>query len=170
MLLVLSDTHCETEPELTPHLREELDRADRVLHAGDFTTESVLDGFEALADEFRGVVGNNDAAAIRDRLPETRIVEWAGLRLVVVHGHEHSTTALGLLARQENADVVIVGHSHRPGIETSEALTVVNPGSHADPRGHRPAYAMMVETGGSIRVQLRTRSGREFESARLQGV
>jgi len=167
VLLALSDTHCETEPELTPHLREELQRADCVLHAGDLTTASVLDGFEALADEFRGVVGNNDTAAVREGLPETRVVEWAGLRLVVVHGHDHSTTALGLLARQEDADVVVVGHSHRPTIRTSEALTLVNPGSHADPRGGRPAYARIVQTGGGVRVQLRTSSGREFESARL---
>lgn len=156
MLLALSDTHCEAE-------------ADTVLHAGDFTTEPVLDAFETLADEFHGVVGNNDTAAVRDRLPETRVVERFGRRLLLVHGHQHSPTALGLLARQENAAVAVVGHSHRPTIETSGALTVVNPGSHADPRGNRPAYAELTETGGCLRIQLQSAAGQAFESARLEG-
>jgi len=169
VLLALSDTHREAEPEFTPHLRTAIGEADTVLHAGDFTTGPVLDAFETLADDLRGVAGNNDTAAVRDRLPETRVVTWSGWRLLLVHGHQHSPTALGLLARQEDADVAVVGHSHRPVIETGGKLTVVNPGSHADPRGNRPAYAEIVETGGGLRVQLRTAAGQAFESARLEG-
>jgi predicted phosphodiesterase len=55
VLVVLSDTHSESGPELTPHLRTQVDDAEGLLHAGDFTTEQTLDSFESLAPAFWGV-------------------------------------------------------------------------------------------------------------------
>ena len=46
-----------------------------------------------------------------------------------------------MLARQEDADLVCVGHSHRPGYRLAGDVPVLNPGSHADPRRFRPAHA-----------------------------
>jgi len=51
MLIALSDTHGENDPELTPHLREQVAEADLVLHAGDFTTAAVLDTFEEVGGD-----------------------------------------------------------------------------------------------------------------------
>jgi len=42
---------------------------------------------------------------------------------------------------QAGADVTVVGHTHRPGIEETPAGLVLNPGSYADPRDSRPAHA-----------------------------
>lgn len=165
MLVVLADTHSETGPELTAHLRTQIDDAEGLLHAGDFTTEQTLDVFESLASSFWGVTGNSDTAGVAQRLPETQVVERFGQRILLVHGHRHDETALGLLGRQEQADIVVVGHTHRPGIETVGGMTVVNPGSHADPRGHRPAYARIAATEDGVRVWLRTIAGADLDSA-----
>jgi len=148
-LVALADTHAEGDPPLPDHLRAAIREADLVVHAGDFTTATTLDGFEGLADELVAVAGNADGAAVRTRLPNVRTVDALGRRFLLVHGHEHDGTSLPLLARQERADVAVVGHTHRPGVERIGDLPVINPGSHADPRGGRPAYARLgrVERG-----------------------
>lgn len=165
MLVVLADTHAENRPALSPHLRDQIEDATGVVHAGDFTSVAALETFESLAATVWGVTGNSDSAAITSRLPAVQVVERFDRRILLVHGHRHDETKLGLLARQENADLVVVGHTHRPGIETVGGVTVVNPGSHADPRGHRRAYAVITDTADGVRVWLRTVSGADFDSA-----
>lgn len=166
MLAVLSDTHGRDSPRLEGRTREAVRTADLVVHAGDFATGRVLDAFEDACD-LRAVYGNNDDAAVRERLPAERVVEWAGRRLAVVHGHEHTGTALSLLARQEDADLVVVGHSHRPGINRVGDVPVLNPGSHAEPRRYRPAHAELERSDGGIDGRIREPDGTVIEAFRL---
>ncbi|MBO4247664.1 metallophosphoesterase [Halomicrobium sp. IBSBa] len=154
MLAIISDTHGTDDHRLGGRTLTAVREADTVIHAGDFTTEAVYDAITAQATELVAVAGNNEEPALRDRLPSTATVEWHGLRFVVVHGHEHSATALSLLARQEAADVVVVGHSHRPELSDTSEWLLVNPGSYADPRRYRPAHAELVDTGGALRATL----------------
>lgn len=160
MLLALSDTHRTESPSLTEHLASVIDGADIVVHAGDFTTPTVLDAFQEPAT-LRGVWGNSDEPGVRDRLPETRTVEWADRRLVVAHGHRHDPTSLSLLARQAAASIAIVGHTHRGTITTHGDITVVNPGSHAEPRGGTPTYARFERAENGVVVRLQTVTGEE---------
>jgi putative phosphoesterase len=183
MLVALSDTHGRDAPRLDGRAEEAVEAADLVVHAGDYTTEAVLDAFEARCD-LRGVYGNNDPPAVRERLPAERIVEWAGLRVAVVHGHEHTEAALAMFGRQSNADLVVAGHSHDPAFEvggptgTFEGPTdgesaggfgavvpTLNPGSHADPRWNRPAHAELEwdEEADRARGRLVEPSGEVFE-------
>ncbi|SEN45918.1 hypothetical protein SAMN05216388_1003164 [Halorientalis persicus] len=164
MLTVVSDTHSREGHRLTGRTREAVREADAVVHAGDFMTESVLDAFQAEASRLYGVVGNNDRPAVRDRLPTQRVVEHEGLRLVVVHGHEHTDTALSLLGRQEAADLVVFGHSHRPGVHEGDGVTLLNPGSHAQPRRYRPAHAELEPDGDAVEGRLVDPDGTVFET------
>jgi len=159
MLTVISDTHGTDGHRLTGRTLDAVREADHVVHAGDFTTESVLDAVEAECDRLTAVIGNNDAPAVRERLPDVATLSWSGLRVVVAHGHEHTETSLGLLARQEDADVVVVGHSHNPTITEFGGWTLVNPGSYADPRRYRPAHAELTVDAGAVRVRLRSPDG-----------
>lgn len=163
MLVALSDTHGSDDPRLTPHLREAIQDADTVVHAGDFGAMAVLTGFRGLVEDFHAVYGNVDGPDVRDELPETNTVECDDCRIVVAHGHRHDELSLSLLARQEAAGLAIVGHSHRPAVVDRGALTVVNPGSHADPRGARAAYAVLEPTGDGLTIELRTVSGEVFD-------
>jgi hypothetical protein len=72
-----------------------------------------------------------------------------------------------LLARQEAADVVVVGHTHVAGTEHLGGIPVVNPGSHADPRGSRPAYATFETGSGGVCGRLRTPDGEQFAAVRV---
>lgn len=167
MIVALGDTHREDDHGLTSHLRAAVEEADIVLHTGDFTTARVLAAFRDLSDEFYAVYGNNDTAAVRDRLPARQELERAGVRLVMIHGHEHSETAVSLLAREVNADLVILGHSHRPRYTPSETVRVLNPGSHSQPRAYRPGYAELHPRDG--RGVLREPDGTRIESFSLKG-
>ncbi|MDS0282586.1 metallophosphoesterase [Haloarcula onubensis] len=164
MLTVISDTHGTDSHRLTGRTLDAVRAADHVVHAGDFTTEAVYDAIAAEAAELTAVTGNNERRALRERLPAEATVEWGGYRLLVVHGHRHSDTALGMLARQEGADIVVVGHSHRPEIRELDGRLLVNPGSYADPRRYRPAHAELDVDDGALRVRLRSPDGDTFET------
>lgn len=163
MLAVLSDTHGRDDARLAGRTAEAVETASHLIHAGDFMTADVLDDFESYG-RVDGVIGNNDTPDVRERLPRDRVVEWEGLRIAVVHGHEHTDTALSMFGRQSNADLVVVGHSHKPTFRDG-IVPVLNPGSHADPRWNRPAHAEVVwdETDGVARGRLVEPSGAVFE-------
>lgn len=159
MLTIIGDTHRESGHGLTDEARRAVSDADQVCHTGDFTTEAVYEAIVAEAGPdtpVTAVHGNSDTAALRERLPETATVEFEGLRLVLAHGHRHDRTSLGLLARQEGADVAVVGHTHTPGIETVGDLVVLNPGSYTDPRGSPQAFGRV---NGSGQISIRTPAG-----------
>lgn len=163
MLAVLGDTHRREGHGLAGRTLEAVRAADVVAHAGDFTTAAVL---EALADEcerLHAVVGNNDDAVLRERLPRRAVFAAEGLTVAMVHGHEHSDEALSLLGRETGADLVVRGHSHRPGVERAAGRTLLNPGSHADPRWYRPAHAELERAGDAVRGRLVEPDGTVFE-------
>jgi putative phosphoesterase len=155
VLAIVSDTHGTDGHRLEGRTLEAVREADTVVHAGDFTTEAVYDAFAAEANDLVAVHGNNDDPSLVERLPSVATFEREGWRFVVVHGHEHSETSLSMLARQENADVVVVGHSHRPELGELAGRVLVNPGSHADPRQFRPGHAEATTTAERLVVRSR---------------
>jgi putative phosphoesterase len=176
VVVAVSDTHGSEGHRLAGRTLEAVREADLVVHAGDFTTATVLDAFEGESERFVGVYGNNDDATVCERLPAERVVEVGGLRIALVHGHAHDATALSLLGRQENVDLVVSGHSHRPAFDDSGPVALLNPGSHADPRWNRPAHAEIdvAPDGGdgsggkeSVRGRLCEPDGTVFEEFEL---
>lgn len=161
MLVVVSDTHGRESHRLEGRTLEAVREADLVCHCGDLLSETALDAFEREATEFAAVAGNNDERAVRDRLPDTLVVEHGGFRIALAHGHQHAETHLSLFGRQSSADLVCVGHSHAPAYRLAGEVPILNPGSHAEPRVHRPAHAelypdaellagSLVEPDGSV--------------------
>jgi putative phosphoesterase len=174
VITVISDTHGRSDHRLADHTAAAVREADLVIHAGDFTTEEVFEAFAAEAAELRAVRGNNDSRELEARLPTTRVIDLAGegfdseTRIALCHGHEHEGTALSLFGRQENASLVVSGHSHRPGVTDIGELTLLNPGSHADPRWNRPAHAELdVGGAGGLDGRLRDPDGTVLEEFRV---
>jgi uncharacterized protein len=136
-LLILADTHIPKRArDLPPEVWEAVDKADVVLHAGDWVDERLLDELDARARRLVGVWGNNDHGALRTRLPEVARVEIEGVRLGVVHetgaakGREERCSA-----QYAELDVLVFGHSHIPWDTTSATgLRLLNPGSPTDRR------------------------------------
>jgi putative phosphoesterase len=167
MLTVVSDTHGTEDPRLDGRTAEAVADAEVVVHAGDFTTEPVLDAFHDAAGALHAVHGNRDEPAVTDRLPARRVLEYGGVRFAVVHGHEHSEQALSLAAREAGADCVVVGHSHRPTLRSLGEVTLLNPGSHADPRRYRPAHAELEPDDGGLAGRLVQPDGTVLEAFRI---
>jgi putative phosphoesterase len=167
VLVVCSDTHGTEDPRLTGRTREAVATAEEVIHAGDFTTPAVLDAFHATANRLHAVHGNADVPALRDRLPTARVVEYAGVRFAVTHRRRGGETALSMFGRERGADVVVSGHTHDPGVREGTP-TLLNPGSHADPRGNRPGHAELVPSGGGLDGRIRQPDGTTVEEFRIE--
>ena len=123
------------------HLRQMA--PDAILHAGDIGDLSVLDELARVAPLF-SVRGNIDVHA-RD-LPDV-------LTLDVVHGDTRLLRILLLhiavdgprlradamrLARAQDANLVVCGHSHVPLVATDRGVSIFNPGSAGPRRFHLP--------------------------------
>jgi uncharacterized protein len=136
-LLLLADTHVPTRArDLSPQVWQEVERADVVLHAGDWVDAALLDALEARAARLVACWGNNDGPQLRARLPEVAEATLAGVRFAVVH---ETGTAGGREARMSqrypDTDVLVFGHSHIPWDTTAATgLRLLNPGSPTDRR------------------------------------
>ena len=151
---VVADTHLprfgRSLPE--PLIRGFADaRVERIFHCGDWVEPFVIDLFESVAP-VDGVAGNNDPPEILDRFGVTRIVEIAGVRIGVTHGHvgpTHITTlerARLAFATEPEIAAICFGHSHIPSIGRVPAgPLLVNPGSPTDKR-RQPRYSWALLT------------------------
>ncbi|MFF7725521.1 metallophosphoesterase family protein [Streptomyces sp. NPDC008001] len=154
-LLLTSDTHLPKRARALPgELLTAVDRADVVIHAGDWVDLAALDLFAERSARLIGVYGNNDGPELRARLPEVARAELGGLRFAVVHetgpaqGRERRCAE-----RFPGTDVLVFGHSHIPWDTTAPGgLRLLNPGSPTD-RRRQPHHTFMTAevTGGSLR-------------------
>lgn len=153
-LLLVSDTHVPLRAKRLPsELLRETERADAVIHAGDWVDTATLDLLEARTRRLIGVFGNNDGPELRERLPEVARAELGGLRFGVVH---ETGTARGREARCAerfpDLDVLVFGHSHIPwDTRAPGGLRLLNPGSPTD-RRRRPycTYMTLVVADGGL--------------------
>jgi putative phosphoesterase len=161
-LLLIADTHVPRRAKDLPEaVWAEVERADVVVHAGDWTELALLDRLEGRlrADQrLVGVVGNNDGADLRARLPEVARVDLEGLRLAVVHETGAATGREGRCDRQfPDSDVLVFGHSHIPWDTTTDrGLRLLNPGSPTD-RRRQPDHTFLtarVRAGRLSQVRL----------------
>lgn len=159
MLVLLSDTHGTDGHRLEGRTLEAVEDADLVVHAGDFTTPAALEAHHEAAGDLLAVHGNADDPAVRERLPSARTVEALGLRVAVTHRRDGGPTGLAMFGRSRDADVVVSGHTHRPAVVDAGDVLLVNPGSHAQPRGNRPGHAELVRTDEGVEGSLRQPDG-----------
>lgn len=153
-LLLLADTHLPRRArDLPAAVWSEVDRADVVVHAGDWVSEDLLDRLEARARRVLACFGNNDGPALRARLPEVARADLAGVRVAVVHetGPAHGREAR-MDARFGDVDLLVFGHSHIPwDTTTPRGLRLLNPGSPTD-RRRQPfcTYATATLADGGV--------------------
>ena len=139
-IAILSDTHMPRGRRRLPV--ERLRDADLILHAGDFSTLAVLEELEAIGPPVAAVHGNVDDAALRERLPEERVVDAGGARIAMVHDAGPSKGRLERMRlRFPGAAAVVFGHSHIPLHSEHEGFQIFNPGSATD-RRRQPRHTM----------------------------
>jgi putative phosphoesterase len=136
--IVISDTHLKSPEKLTWLTRKHTD-ASIIIHAGDYTDSSVL-AFLQSWPPFLGVSGNADSDRIKSTLPEKQLFSLASYQVGLYHGHGPGGTTPDRAFRafaNENADIIIFGHSHQPCIFTRNKILMVNPGSITAKRKER---------------------------------
>ncbi|MFB6269274.1 MAG: metallophosphoesterase [Halobacterium sp.] len=169
MIAVLSDTHSEDGHALEGRALDAVRDADVVVHAGDFTTEAALDAFYEVSEQLYAVHGNADSRAVQERLPAARTLEAGGVRIAVTHRERGGTTGLAFFGRERGADLVVSGHTHQPSVTQTGDVTLLKPGSHADPRGNPAAHAELEPVPDGVRGEIRARDGRVLEAFRVEG-
>jgi hypothetical protein len=157
-LAVVSDSHVPDRADEIPEtFRERIADADRVVHAGDFTSAETVDEFETLADgELTAVFGNMDPQTLD--LPAVTTLDVEGVTFVVAHGtgshHDQAERVADIVREEADDDAVgIVGHTHEAEDVTHEGVRLLNPGSvtGADPAERTTMMTVEVE-GGEIDV------------------
>ena len=135
-VLLMSDTHVPARArDLPAPLWDEVDRADLVVHAGDWVDVALLDRLEERSARLLACWGNNDGPSLRARLPEVARATVEGVRVAVVHetgarqGREER-----MRAAYPDTDLLVFGHSHIPWDTEHAGLRLLNPGSPTDRR------------------------------------
>jgi hypothetical protein len=161
---VVSDTHLPRFGRLLPAaLVRGLSRpaVDLIVHLGDLTDLLAVELLEAIAP-VRAVAGNNDGPEVRRRYRERDIVEIAGVRLGITHGHAgrgRTSEERALHAFAGDAvDAILFGHSHIPVCRRlPDGRAMLNPGSPTD-RRRQPQFSygiVEVRDGRIARVEMR---------------
>jgi uncharacterized protein len=143
---VISDTHGLLRPQAVAALQGSA----LIIHAGDVGRTEILDELRKIAPVV-AVRGNVDRDAWADRLPQSEIVEHAGVRLYVLHILEE----LDLDPPTAGFHAVITGHTHRPKMETKDGVLYFNPGSAGPRRFILPvSVGRLSITDGKLRGEI----------------
>lgn len=145
-ICVFSDSHGYADNMLSAIAWEQ---PDLVIHLGD--GEADLDlirrGYPTLPIE--NVRGNCDRYS---SVPEVLRLTVGGRRIFAAHGHTYGVkgdptyTRLLFAAMEDEADIVLFGHTHMACQDEVNGMTIMNPGSCGDT--YRPSYGMiMIEDG-----------------------
>jgi len=153
-LLLISDTHIPKRArDLPAPVWEAVERADVVIHAGDWIDLASYEALEARSARLIACWGNNDGDDLRARMPERADVVLGGLRFTVTHETGAATgREKRMSAAYPDTDVLVFGHSHIPWDTTSDTgLRLLNPGSPTD-RRRQPHCTYMTATIGDDSV------------------
>ena len=149
-LLICSDSHGNSQSLLAA---AEAERPDLLLHLGD---------------------GERDLARVRERFPRLTVAnvrgncdDWSdtplqrvfsveGHRIFMVHGHAYNVKwdrdllRLRYAALEQEAELALFGHTHRPYLDCQGGLWVLNPGSVGAGR-----YAVVTLDGTALLPELK---------------
>ena len=145
-ILVLSDYHGAVSPM---EQAVEQTSPDLILHLGDCWRdgERLHDRFPAIPLE--QVPGNCD---FRPMEPVERLLELRGKRILLCHGHTYgvkqSLVTAGFAAEEQQLDLFLFGHTHRPLVDRRGRTLFLNPGSIGDPT--RPSYGVVTIQDGQL--------------------
>ena len=127
---VISDTHGYLDPQVLEYFKP----CDEIWHAGDFGSMDVADALERLKP-LRGVYGNIDGSAIRQKFPEMLEFDCAGVSVMMIHiggsPPRYNPKVRKILSRQSPA-IFVCGHSHILKVMADKNLNnmlYMNPGA-----------------------------------------
>ncbi len=146
-ILVLSDSHgnyYSARRALMAHSEAQV-----VVHCGDGARD-----VEDLRCEFpqRMIISVRGNCDFCTDCPDTQVINIEGKRIFITHGHNYGVKGglyrLCCAAREQQADIVLFGHTHIPLSVYDEGLYILNPGSVG---GYPGSYGLVdIEESGVV--------------------
>ena len=126
---VLSDTHLYGVNNAFQRIFDRhLSDADMILHAGDYVSEEIVLFLEKT--RFHGVQGNMDSPAIKESLPDRKVITIGSFRVGLVHGWGPSRGLEERILKEfQPVDLLVYGHSHTPCDHVKGGVRLFNPGT-----------------------------------------
>ncbi len=155
---IMSDTH-DHLPLVDKAVKKLLDeKAEMVLHCGDYVSPFVIPRFKPFRGKFIGVFGNNDGdhEFLKKRFTEFGLeirgifaeVQVDNLRIALLHGGEPggapgSSELLRSLLSSECYDVIVHGHVHEAKAYNKGKMLIINPGEVCGYLTGKPSVAVL---------------------------
>lgn len=142
LISVLADTHIKTPgKDLPASAYKWISKSDAVIHAGDLTTNFIIERLQQRTPAVYAVLGNNDHGV---KLPLELQLEFDGVKFGVIHDSgPRDGRRKRMRKRFPEARIVIYGHSHIPECSDEDGLMLFNPGSPTDKR-RQPEHTMGI--------------------------
>lgn len=160
-IAVMSDNHgLDEHVSRVAHLEND---ALYLVHCGDSETFD-----DHLLRRFYAVRGNNDWMI---DLKNNIIFEAGDHRILVTHGHRigyfDRAEILATMAKENNCNIVLCGHTHMPMHEVVNGVHVINPGSTRLPRGGSDyTYCVLYLDGSDLKLEYKSiKDGHVLEDA-----
>ncbi len=144
---VISDTHI---PDKSKHLPQAIldafKQVDMVVHAGDLVDLEVIAELGKVCAKVFAVAGNMDSQAVKNKYPLKEFLDVKGFKIGIMHGWGASLGLVDVLKaafKEDNCDIIIFGHSHKPMNELIGATLFFNPGSATDAAAGYNSYGII---------------------------
>jgi len=154
---VISDTHIANKNEhIHGIILDVFKQVDMVLHAGDIVDLQAIDELKSVCPNVIAVAGNMDQEAVRRKYPAKQILELSGYKVGLMHGSGAPLNLVELLKgafKDDNPDIIIFGHSHKPMNEFIGKVLFFNPGSATDLTAECNSYGLIeLDQGINARI------------------
>ena len=146
-ILVMSDSHGNKGNVLRAYNR--FSDVDCIVHLGDFLkdTECITANMQVYT-----VKGNGDFYL---KGKNERVITIGGKKILMLHGHKQRVKtgllALGLYAREKDADIALFGHTHIPTEQMYEGVLLYNPGSLSG--FSKPTVGVITIDGDNVKIK-----------------
>jgi putative phosphoesterase len=135
---LISDTHGLLRPEAVAALQG----SQLIVHAGDVGNSEILESLRGIAPVV-AVRGNVDKEEGAQGLPISAVAEAGEVLIYVLH----DVNDVDLDPRAAGFQIVVSGHSHKPGKMEREGVLFVNPGSAGPRRFQLPVTVARLDVG-----------------------
>lgn len=147
-IIVASDSHYRNE--ILDEIVEKHKDADLFIHCGDLEDDPIY------FPKWIFVRGNNDYF---HGFVDQRVITAGSHKIFVTHSHRCSFLSrqdcLVNLARQNDCDIVLYGHTHVSDMSWVDGIVLVNPGSTSNSRdGKSPSYAILTLNDEKVEVEI----------------
>ena len=145
-ILVCSDSHGNLDNLVRAVERE---APDRIYHLGDGWRDAQRLHVQFPDIPLEQVPGNCDWSV---QSPAELLLTVRGKRILLCHGHTYgvkqSLLNAGYAAEEQDLDLFLFGHTHKPLVDRRGQTWFLNPGSIGD--FHRPSYGVVTLDGDRL--------------------